>query len=87
MASSRTEFGYRRMVEGLAFLAALYHLFVVSRIPTFFGLFIPTAWHRAVSLLFALVLVYVIYSVRGNRRPGISWFDALMALLGIAGLG
>jgi TRAP transporter 4TM/12TM fusion protein len=86
MAGARTEAIYARVVEGLAFLAALYHLVIVSRIPTYFGFFFPTARHRAVSLLFALVIVYLSYSARGARKLGISWFDALMLGLGIPGL-
>jgi len=77
----------QRWVDGFAFLAALYHLVVVSRIPTFFGFFIPTALHRAISLFFALVLVYMSYSMRGKRRIGMKWFDALMLLFGVTGLG
>jgi len=78
---------YEYAVDGLAFCAALYHLVVVSRIPTYFGFFLPTPWHRAVSLLFALVLVYLRYSIHGKPRIGISWFDALMLILGVVGLG
>ena len=87
MAAMRSANVSQRLVEGIAVLAALYHLVVVSRIPTFFGFFIPTALHRAVSLLFALVLAYLTYSIRGKRPLGISWFDALMLLMGAAGLG
>lgn len=87
MAATRTEAIYARVVEVLAFLAALYHLVIVSRIPTYFGFFFPTPRHRAVSLLFALVIVYLSYSVRGQKKLGISWFDALMLTLGVAGLG
>ena len=87
MTGLRAEMIYRRAVEVLAFLAALYHLVVVSRIPTFFGFFFPTARHRAVSLSFALVIVYLSYSIRGKRRLGISWFDVLMLVLGMSGLG
>jgi len=87
MTGPRAEAIYRRGVEVLAFLAALYHLVVVSRIPTFFGFFFPTARHRAVSLSFALVIVYLSYSIRGKRRLGISWFDAFMLVLGMSGLG
>ncbi len=87
MTATRTEAIYARVVEVLAFVAALYHLVIVSRIPTYFGFFFPSARHRAVSLLFALVIVYLSYSVRGERKRGISWFDALMLVLGVAGLG
>ena len=87
MAATRTEAICSRLVELLAFLAALYHLVIVSRIPTYFGFFFPTARHRAVSLCFALVIVYVKYSVRGRPRLGLSWFDVLMLALGLPGLG
>lgn len=87
MAWPRAEAVYHRVVEGLAFLAALYHLVVVSRIPTYFGIFLPTPQHRAVSLLFAIVLVYLSYSIRGRRQLGVSWFDAVMLALGLSGLG
>ena len=75
------------IAEGIAFAAAVYHLFVVSRIPTYFGLFIPTAWHRAISLTFAVVLVYLLYSVARQRKAGLSLFDAVMMSLGLVGLG
>ena len=87
MAAMRSENVSQRLIEGIAVSAALYHLVVVSRLPTFFGFFIPTALHRAVSLLFALVLAYLMYSIRGKRRLGISWFDALLLSMGAAGLG
>lgn len=87
MIGPRAEAIYHRVVEGLAFLAALYHLFIVSRLPTYFGVFFPTPRHRAVSLLFALVIVYLSYSIRGKRKLGLSLFDLLMLGLGVAGLG
>ncbi|HZD40872.1 MAG TPA: TRAP transporter large permease subunit, partial [Terriglobales bacterium] len=87
MAESRAGAIYERVVEGLAFSAALYHLVIVSRIPTYFGFFFPTPRHRAVSLLFALVIVYLRYSIRGKIKLGISWFDLAMLILGVAGLG
>lgn len=87
MTGPHSEAIYHRVVEGLAILAALYHLVVVSRLPTFFGYFLPSARHRAISLLFALVIVYLSYSFRGKRKLGISWFDAVMLALGLAGLG
>lgn len=87
MTGTSAEAIYRRVVEGLAFLAALYHLVVVSRIPTFFGFFLPTPRHRAASLSFALMIVYLTYSMSGKRRLGISWFDAVMLIFGMSGLG
>ncbi len=87
MTDSRAGAIYERVMEALAFSAALYHLVIVSRIPTYFGFFFPTPRHRAVSLLFALVMVYLSTSIRGKRRLGISWFDSLMLILGVVGLG
>lgn len=87
MTEPRAEAIYERVVEVLAFSAALYHLVIVSRIPTYFGFFFPTPRHRAVSLLFALVIVYLRYSIRGKLKVGISWFDLVMLILGVAGLG
>lgn len=87
MTGPHSEAIYHRVVEGLAFVAALYHLVVVSRSLTFFGYFLPTPRHRAISLLFALVIVYLSYSFRGKRKLGISWFDAVMLALGLSGLG
>jgi TRAP transporter 4TM/12TM fusion protein len=87
MTGPRAQEIYHRVVEGLAILAALYHLVVVSRLPTFFGYFLPSARHRAISLTFALVIVYLSYSIRGARKLGISGFDALMLASGLAGLG
>ncbi|MGB7950812.1 MAG: TRAP transporter fused permease subunit [Candidatus Binatia bacterium] len=87
ISGPRAELVFSRVVEGLAFLAALYHLVIVSRLPTYFGFFLPTPRHRAISLLFALLIVYLSTSIRGQRRFGISWFDTLMLILGVAGLG
>ena len=87
MTQPRAGVYYEHVVEVLAFCAALYHLVVVSRIPTYFGFFFPTPRHRAVSLLFALVIVYLRYSIRGKPRMGISWFDSLMLMLGLVGVG
>jgi len=87
MTEPRARALYERVMEALAFCAALYHLVIVSRIPTYFGFFFPTPRHRAVSLLFALVIVYLRYSIRGRPRIGISWFDSLMLMLGVVGVG
>ena len=43
--------------------AAVYHLLIASRALTWFGIFVPTGQHRAISLLSALVLIYL-------GRPG-----------------
>ena len=45
MTGPRAEAIYSRVVEVLAFVAALYHLVIVSRIPTYFGFFFPTPRH------------------------------------------
>lgn len=76
-----------RLVEGLALLAAIYHIVVVSRLPTFFGYFLPTPRHRAVSLLFALSLVYLSYSARGKPRLRFPWYDVVLMAIGVAGVG
>lgn len=76
-----------RLFEGLAFLAAIYHIIVVSRLPTFFGYFFPTPRHRAVSLLFALLMVFLLYSVRGTPRLRFPWYDAVLVAIGLATVG
>ena len=43
----------------LTTLIAVYHLSVVAQLPTWFGVFIPDQVHEAVSILSALVLLFV----------------------------
>ena len=45
-------------VNVLAGITGLYVILVVSGLPTVVGVFVPAPVHRAVSLVFALLLVY-----------------------------
>lgn len=49
----------------LTAVIAVYHLAVVSQLPTWFGVFLPNQVHQAVSLCAALLLLYAFPGVRG----------------------
>ena len=80
--------GLPRGLEILAGLMALYNLIVSSRLPTYFGLFIPAAQHRAINLVIVIILGYYLYSVKGKLRTGrMPWYDMVVMLLGAAAAG
>lgn len=72
----------------VACIAALYHIFVVSRLPSYLDLFIPLPWHRAVSLFSLLTLVFLTYSGSGQTgKIRLSLCDIFLLLLGWTGVG
>jgi len=79
---------YSKMVTVVAGLTALYELIIASRVLTWLSIFYPAAQHRAVSLLFALFLIYSLRSPRGTIREGrMPWYDILLLTCGLIGAG
>lgn len=77
-----------KVIAMVAGVAAMYQLVVASRLLTWFGIFIPAGQHRAISLLFALSLIYALRSPRSATRTGkLPWFDALILGGGLVGAG
>ena len=79
---------FTRVISVIAGLLALYELVIASRILTWFGIFLPAAQHRAISLFFALILIYAMRSFQGKtRQPGLTWYDMIFLVAGLAGAG
>ncbi len=77
-----------KTVRVVAGVAALYQLFVASRLLTWFGIFLPPAQHRAICLMFGLFLIYALRSPQGRYRDGrLAWFDFLFIAAGLVGAG
>lgn len=77
-----------RFVTVIAGLCGLYELIVASRVVTWFGFFLPAPRHRAISLLFALVLIFALRSPSGDSRaPRLTWYDLLFLACGLIGAG
>jgi TRAP transporter 4TM/12TM fusion protein len=77
-----------RIVTVIAGLCGLYELIVASRVVTWFGFFLPAPRHRAISLLFALILIFALRSPSGDSRaPRLAWYDLLFLACGLIGAG
>lgn len=82
------KFDLQRILVWISGVAAVYQLLVASRLLTVFGIFVPAPQHRAISLLFALTLIYFGRSISGSKRSGhLAWYDALLLALGLVGVG
>jgi TRAP transporter 4TM/12TM fusion protein len=78
-------------------LIAVYHVVVVSQLPTWFRLFIPHEVHLAISLSCAMVLIFTLIPARGRRLGEDSgagsrlrrmpWYDVLLLVSGLIGAG
>jgi TRAP transporter 4TM/12TM fusion protein len=72
----------KQVATAVAIIAACYHMLVVGQVFTLFGFFLSPITHRAISLLFALSLLYVIFPARkGSTKRGLPWYDILLLLL------
>lgn len=72
----------------LAGILGLYALIYSSRLLTLFGIFLPAPQHRAISLVFALFLIYALRSPSGDtREPYLAWYDLLFLSAGLIGAG
>jgi len=77
-----------RILTLVAGLCALYEVIIASRILTWFGIFLPAPQHRAISLLFALFLIYALRSHSGaTREARFTWYDLLLLSCGLVGAG
>lgn len=78
-----------RLVTCITIIAAFYHIVVVGGVFTFFGVFISPLIHRAISLTFALILLYLLFPARANKTKegNIAWYDIGLILCGIIPLG
>lgn len=75
-------------VRFVAGIMVLYQLTIASRLLTWFGFFLPFPQHRAISLFFALFLIYAWRSSRGDSRKGtLGWLDVLFLVAGLIGAG
>ena len=76
-----------RIISLVGGLLALYQLIIASRVLTWFGVFLPAAQHRAISLFFALILIYAMRSFYGKTRQArLTWYDILFLVGGLANL-
>ena len=76
----------QNVILALTTITAVWHLVMIAQIPTFFGLFIPQASVRAVSLTLAVLLIFL--TATRNHAPdaddaevgrfGLKWHDALL---------
>ncbi len=77
-----------QFVTVVAALCGLYELVVASRVLTVFGFFLPAPRHRAISLLFALILIFTLRSPSGDvRAPRLAWYDIIFLACGLLGAG
>lgn len=77
-----------KIVKVIAGIAALYQLFIASRVLTWFGFFLPAPQHRAISLMFGIVLIYALRSPQGRYRDGrLAWYDFFFVAAGLVGAG
>ncbi len=77
-----------KLVTLIAGLCGLYELIVASRVLTWFGFYLPAPRHRAISLLFALFLIFALRSPSGDTRmPRLTWYDLIFLGCGLIGAG
>jgi TRAP transporter 4TM/12TM fusion protein len=78
-------------------LIAVYHFIVVAQLPTWFRIFVPHNVHLAISILSALILIFLLLPA-GGRKHGedteaagkfrrVPWYDWVLMGCGIIGAG
>lgn len=72
----------KRLVVALALITGVYHMVVVGRVFAMFGIYVSPITHRAVSLLLALCLLFLLFPSR-KKAKGIAWYDVILLLLGV----
>lgn len=79
----------KHFVTYFSISCGLYHLLVVGGIFSAFGLFISPLTHRPISLIFALILLFILFPSRqkNTTEQGITWYDILLLLSGVISLG
>ncbi|MBT5940026.1 MAG: TRAP transporter fused permease subunit [Rhodospirillaceae bacterium] len=85
------------ILVGLTTIIALYHIVVVAQLPTWLGMFVPHEVHLGISILFALILIYLLLPAGGKRHGEdteaddgfrrVPWYDWLLMASSIAGAG
>ncbi|ATW23732.1 TRAP transporter permease [Candidatus Formimonas warabiya] len=72
----------------IAGLTSLYQLVVASRVLTHFNIFLPEVQHKAISLLFAVILIFGFYALNGSKKKGFyNWYDYFFVIFGIISTG
>ncbi|MDX1485082.1 MAG: TRAP transporter fused permease subunit [Alphaproteobacteria bacterium] len=89
--------GTSRVFLCLTSLIAIYHLVVVAQLPTWFGIFLPTQVHKAVSISAAMLMVFLLLPARAERHGEdteaqarfrrVPWFDYSLLASGLVGAG
>ncbi len=56
------------LLTGFTTLVAIYHLLGVAQVPSYFGIFVPSNSHLAISILCALILIFLLLPASGKRH-------------------
>lgn len=76
-----------KILLGVATMAILYHLAVAGGAINWLGVFVPAQIHRAISLAFGLIMIYLLYNWRDQEEFGLKWYDAILLLSALISLG
>lgn len=78
-----------KLVIGISVTCGLYHLIVVGGLPQHLGIFFSPLIHRAISLLFAITLLLLIFPVskKAENKKRFLWFDLILILMAAVSLG
>ncbi len=90
-------FNPSRMLVWFTATVAVYHFIAIAQLPSFFGIFVPTNVHLAISLSCAMVLVFLLLPA-GGRKHGedteakgafrrVPFYDWLLLASGLTGAG
>ncbi|MCL5962123.1 MAG: TRAP transporter fused permease subunit [Chloroflexi bacterium] len=73
----------------IAGITGLYQVVIASRVLTVFGVYFSNVPHRAVSVVLVLIIVYLSFSLRGEKGEDarLAWYDAPLLLGGLIGAG
>ncbi|MGY8998452.1 MAG: TRAP transporter permease [Rhodospirillales bacterium] len=85
------------LLLGLTSATAIYHIIVVAQLPTWLGIFVPHEVHLGISILSALVLIYLLLPANGDRHGEdteagrgfrrVPWYDLCLIASGVLGSG
>ena len=78
-------------------LIAIYHFIVVAQLPTWFRIFVPHNVHLAVSILSAMILVFLLLPASGRKHGEdtqaegkfrrVPWYDFVLMVSAVIGAG
>lgn len=78
----------KRATNALAGVFGIYAIVVISGLPNVFGIFVNGAPHRAISLVVALVLVFLVAAAPGSEQRWSAWWVTIPLLsIGLVGAG